>query len=152
MTIVIDTEIIELFRIQWWHLQWKFGIKVFDLLHSARAYKSFMCWKYYLSCVRILVLSWLLTWLANYKRVSQSGALFRFSEIWFTKWPLYLHYFSYTSVLYFSPDKWRCWQLLAMAVFCNPHYRRIILCAKSGSWCPQWVGAKSLIFFNIFVY
>ena len=31
MTIVIDTEIIELFRIQWWHLQCKFGIKVFDL-------------------------------------------------------------------------------------------------------------------------
>ena len=32
MTIVIDTEIIELFRIQWWHLQCKFGIKVFDSL------------------------------------------------------------------------------------------------------------------------
>ena len=31
MTIVIDTEIIELFRIQWWHLQCKFDIKVFDL-------------------------------------------------------------------------------------------------------------------------
>ena len=31
MTIVIDTEIIELFRVQWWHLQCKFGIKVFDL-------------------------------------------------------------------------------------------------------------------------
>ena len=31
MTIVIDTEIIELFRRQWWHLQCKFGIKVFDL-------------------------------------------------------------------------------------------------------------------------
>ena len=28
---MIDTEIIELFRIQWWHLQCKFGIKVFDL-------------------------------------------------------------------------------------------------------------------------
>ena len=31
MTIVIDTEIIEMFRIQWWHLQCTFGIKVFDL-------------------------------------------------------------------------------------------------------------------------
>ena len=28
MTIVIDTEIIELLRIQWWHLQCKFGFKV----------------------------------------------------------------------------------------------------------------------------
>ena len=33
MTIVIDTEIIELFRIQWWHLQCKFGIKVM-LIHT----------------------------------------------------------------------------------------------------------------------
>ena len=31
MTIVIDTEIIALFRIQWWHLQCKLDIKVFDL-------------------------------------------------------------------------------------------------------------------------
>ena len=31
MTIVIDTEIIDLFRIQWWQLQSKFGIKVFYL-------------------------------------------------------------------------------------------------------------------------
>ena len=29
MTIVIDTEIIELFTIQCWHLQCKFAIKVF---------------------------------------------------------------------------------------------------------------------------
>ena len=37
MTIVIDTKIIELFRIQWWHSQCKFGIKVFDLYIDSMA-------------------------------------------------------------------------------------------------------------------
>ena len=40
MIIVIDIEIIELFRIQWWHLQCKFGIKVFNLLCVKNINKS----------------------------------------------------------------------------------------------------------------
>ena len=40
MTIVIDTEIIELFRIQWWHLQCKFGIKVFELYKMCLTFQN----------------------------------------------------------------------------------------------------------------
>ena len=40
-----------------------------------KSYLQRVQWRYhfYLSCVRILVSPWLLTWLANYKRASRSG-------------------------------------------------------------------------------
>ena len=44
---------------------------------NKKSYPHYAPWRYYfyLSHVRILVLSWLLTWLANYKRASCSGTL-----------------------------------------------------------------------------
>ena len=55
---------------------------------TKKSYLHHAQWRYYfyLSRVRILVSPWLLTWLANYKRASRSGArpvLLKFS---FTKW------------------------------------------------------------------
>ena len=42
MTIVIDNEIIELFRIHWYYLQRKFGIKVFDLYIQQGLFSKYM--------------------------------------------------------------------------------------------------------------
>ena len=46
-------------------------------LFTKKSYPHYAQWRYYfyLSHVRILVLPWLLTWLANYKRASCSGTL-----------------------------------------------------------------------------
>ena len=62
----IVTEFIDL--LVWWNTR-IFPFTKKSYLHRAQ-------WRYYiyLSRVRILVLPWLLTWLANYKRASLSGA------------------------------------------------------------------------------
>ena len=61
-------------------------MKYQDFSFTKKSYLHRAQWRYYfyLSRVRILVSPWLLTWLANYKTASRSGA--RPGLILFTKW------------------------------------------------------------------
>ena len=107
-----------------------------DFSFTKKSYLHRAQWRYcfYLSCVRIVVSPWLLTWLANYKRASRSGRFFccyrifpfliRILTFWNRKYKYCCLYFSFISPLYpsFITFLWQIfcdrWPLKLHSQFC----------------------------------
>ena len=127
----------------WWNTRiFPFTKKLY--LH--RAQRRYWRYYFYLSRVRILVSPWLLTWLANYKRASRSGARpvllkfhsqngfevrRRYSYRWLSRWAAKF------SHRYFFPA-WRT-------------FRKI--CRSLGKWCWKihWKIKKSCLLCRNFI-